>query len=57
MGVRHRRRMQVVWIAAMRVGERRLNEAQKQRNGDRDCGRTLQDPLSLRALRLLVNEP
>jgi hypothetical protein len=36
MGVRHPRRMTVVRIAAMHVSERRLSEAQKQRNDSRD---------------------
>jgi hypothetical protein len=43
MGVRHRRRMPVVLITAMHVGERRLREAQKQHNGGRDCRQSLQD--------------
>jgi hypothetical protein len=37
MRMRHRRRMPVICIAAMHVGERRLSEAQKQRKGGRDC--------------------
>lgn len=45
MGVRHRRRMPVVRIAAMHVGERRLSEAQKQRKGGRDCRQSFQDSL------------
>lgn len=36
MGVRHRRRMPMFWIAAMDVSKRRLSEAQQQRNSRRD---------------------
>lgn len=35
MGVRHSRRLPVVRIAAMHVGERGLSEAEKQRSGGR----------------------
>lgn len=35
MGVRHGRRVPVVCIAAMHVGERGLSEAEKQRSGGR----------------------
>ncbi len=44
MGMRHRRRMPVVRIAAMHVGERRLSEAEEQRKGSRDCRQSIQDP-------------
>lgn len=47
MGVRHRGSMPVVRITAMHVGQRCLSEAQKQRNGDRDCRQSLQDLYSL----------
>ena len=53
MGVRHRRRMPVVWVAAMHVGERRLSEAQKQRDGSRDCRQSPQDSFSVCAPTLL----
>jgi hypothetical protein len=43
MGVRHRRRVPVVRIAAMQVGKRRLCEAQKQRDGSRGCRQSSQD--------------
>ncbi len=45
MGVRHRRRMPMVWITAMHVGERRLSEAEEQRTGDRKCRQSSQDSL------------
>ena len=45
MGVRHRRRMAMVWIAAMHVGERSLSEAEEQHKGSRDCRRSSQDSL------------
>lgn len=43
MGVRHRCRMAMVWIAPMHVGERRLSEAEEQRKASRDCRRSPQD--------------
>jgi len=45
MGVRHPRRMTVVRIAAMHVSERRLSEAQKQRNDSRDSRQLSQGSL------------
>jgi hypothetical protein len=45
MGVRHRRRMPMVWITAMHVGERRLSEAEEQRTRGRKCRQPSQDSL------------
>jgi hypothetical protein len=45
MGVWHRRRMPMVWIPAVQVGERRLSEAQQQRTSGRDRRQCPQDAL------------